>query len=278
MQQAGNTALDAARSREDAHAVLRINRFDGGRFAEKLDSIVQEVGIEVLLDGRPAFSGTCSPWDVEDLAVGRLFLEGAIAGMGDVASVAVDEARGRVDVRTRPRGRRGADGCVIVPFDGLAPRCGASRSPGPIASDLRVGAATVGAAIALLERQSLLFRKTGGVHSAALADARGRVLAWREDIGRHSALDKLAGWCLRSGEDVARRMVLFSGRVPLEIMAKVAALGCPLVVSPGAPTSLSIELAERSGIALVGFAKHGRFNVYAHPERIAEWEGRGFQG
>ena len=139
-------------------------------------------------------------------------------------------------------------------------------------SDMQVAAATVNAAIALLERQSLLFRKTGGVHSAALADMRGRVLAWREDIGRHSALDKLVGWCVCSGERAAECMVLFSGRVPLEIVARVAALGCPLVVSPGAPTNLSIELAERSGLTLVGFAKHGRFNVYSHPERIVEWE------
>ena len=180
---------------------------------------------------------------------------------------------GRVDVLTRPRGRRTGDGCVIVPFGSLPGRApaGVPVAARPL-SDMQVAAATVNAAIALLERQSLLFRKTGGVHSAALADMRGRVLAWREDIGRHSALDKLVGWCVCSGERAAECMVLFSGRVPLEIVARVAALGCPLVVSPGAPTNLSIELAERSGLTLVGFAKHGRFNVYSHPERIVEWE------
>ena len=273
MRHVSNAIMEVSRSRENAHAVLLVERFDGGRFAERPDFVVQEVSIEVFLDGRPTFRGTCSPWDVEDLVVGRLFLEGAIVEMDDVVSIEVDLEGGLVDVLTRPRGRRTGDGCVIVPFGSLPGRApaGAPVAARPL-SDMQVAAATVNAAIALLERQSLLFRKTGGVHSAALADMRGRVLAWREDIGRHSALDKLVGWCVCSGERAAECMVLFSGRVPLEIVARVAALGCPLVVSPGAPTNLSIELAERSGLTLVGFAKHGRFNVYSHPERIVEWE------
>ena len=81
MRHVSNAIMEVSRSRENAHAVLLVERFDGGRFAERPDFVVQEVSIEVFLDGRPTFRGTCSPWDVEDLVVGRLFLEGAIVEM-----------------------------------------------------------------------------------------------------------------------------------------------------------------------------------------------------
>ena len=160
MRHVSNAIMEVSRSRENAHAVLLVERFDGGRFAERPDFVVQEVSIEVFLDGRPTFRGTCSPWDVEDLVVGRLFLEGAIVEMDDVVSIEVDLEGGRVDVLTRPRGRRTGDGCVIVPFGSLPGRApaGVPVAARPL-SDMQVAAATVNAAIALLERQSLLFRK-----------------------------------------------------------------------------------------------------------------------
>ena len=150
MRHVSNAIMEVSRSRENAHAVLLVERFDGGRFAERPDFVVQEVSIEVFLDGRPTFRGTCSPWDVEDLVVGRLFLEGAIVEMDDVVSIEVDLEGGRVDVLTRPRGRRTGDGCVIVPFGSLPGRApaGVPVAARPL-SDMQVAAATVNAAIAV---------------------------------------------------------------------------------------------------------------------------------
>lgn len=275
MNQVETAVLGTVSSREEAHVAMPVSRFDREICTECFDSVIQEIGIEVTVDGRAAFAATCSPWDIEELVVGRLFFEGAIADASSLDSVKIDYERGRVDVRLRRHERLAVNACSIIPFDGLprsSSQAGRARAHG---SRVSVSARTLSAAIAMLEDKSLLFRKTGGVHSAVLADSRGTVRAWCEDIGRHSAVDKLAGLCVLDGIDASKHILLFSGRVPQEIIAKVDALGCPIVASPGAPTNLSIEIAERQGITLVGFAKGDRFNVYAHPERITGWQTEG---
>lgn len=256
MMRGGAAEQSRASSREDAHVVLPVSRFDRNARVECLDAVVQEVRIEAVVDGKPAFATTCSPWDIEELVIGRLFFEGIVDDASILASVRLCGGGVCVEVRLDRRAEPAHDACTIIPFDRL-PR-------------FSVSARTLGDSVAMLERQSFLFRKTGGVHSAALVDGNGAVRVWREDIGRHSAIDKVAGWCVLHDVDPSNLMVLFSGRIPQEIVAKVVALGCPIIASPGAPTNLSIETAERAGVTLVGFAKEGRFNVYAHPERIVE--------
>ena len=101
-----------------------------------------------------------------------------------------------------------------------------------------------------------------------MVDGQGDLVAWFEDIGRHNALDKLAGWCVMNGVDASDKVLLFSGRVPREIIARAIRIGFPVVISPGAPTNLSISLACEHGVTLIGFAKNGKFNVYTHTARI----------
>lgn len=269
----GDTALAAVcrESKATSCAHLPVLRFGGDDCAVRTDSIIQESELTVYVNGVRHHETTCSPWDVEELVVGSLFMGGELCRRADLRSVEIDLAAGIASVELRcPRPSRAEvdvrSGTPILSglFEGLD-----SVAPAftPVSSALRISPKQVNDRIALLEDRSLLFRRTGGVHSAVLADGRG-VTAWFEDIGRHSALDKLAGWCFLHEVDVRDKTLLFSGRVPREIIAKVIRLGCPVVVSPGAPTTLSIELADRWGVTLVGFAKHGSFNVYAHPERI----------
>lgn len=122
---------------------------------------------------------------------------------------------------------------------------------------------------ALLSESQSVFGSTGGLHAAALFDAAGKMLAVREDVGRHNALDKIIGSALRNGEvPLGGRLVLVSGRAGFELVQKSVVAGVPILAAVGAPTSLAVELAEEAGLTLIGFLRNGQFNIYTCQERI----------
>lgn len=150
----------------------------------------------------------------------------------------------------------------------LVAGCEAVTSPGP-----RLSAERVAALPETLRLSQSAFDATGGVHAAALFDESGSLVAAREDVGRHNALDKLVGRSLLAGElgpglSLGAFAVVVSGRASFEIVQKCLAAGVPLVCAVSAPTHLAVEMAERFGITLVGFVRGGRFNVYSHPGRV----------
>ena len=115
-----------------------------------------------------------------------------------------------------------------------------------------------------------MFEATGGLHAAGLFDATGELVALREDVGRHNALDKLVGSQLLAGAlPLHDRIVLVSGRTSFELVQKAAVAGVPILAAVSAPSDLAVEAAERLGVTLIGFLRGDGFNVYAHPERVA---------
>ena len=226
-----------------------------------------------------------TPGNDEDLAVGFLFTEGIIHAHSDVQSVV-------------PRAQPAPNGLINVVRVELAPgvavdfkrlerhfytssSCGicgkASIDSVAVQSrfDLhgaafRIGGDALGRLPAALKERQAVFEQTGGLHASGLFDARGAIVATREDVGRHNALDKLIGSALREDRvPLADYGVVLSGRASFELMQKAKVAGCALVAAVGAPSSLAVELAREFGMTLVGFLKPGRYNVYSRGDRIA---------
>ncbi len=115
-----------------------------------------------------------------------------------------------------------------------------------------------------------MFAATGGLHGAAIFSLEGALLAIREDVGRHNAVDKVIGYALMNAMvPLSRHLMMVSGRLSFEIVQKAAAAGVPILAAVSAPSSLAVDLAEEIGTTLVGFLRDGSFNIYTRPDRIA---------
>ncbi|MFZ5990931.1 MAG: formate dehydrogenase accessory sulfurtransferase FdhD [Deinococcota bacterium] len=144
-----------------------------------------------------------------------------------------------------------------------------ARGLSPVSGDSTISAKVLRELPEKLRKAQQLFDLTGGLHAAALFDLEGNLIALREDIGRHNAMDKLVGWALLEGKlPLAQCIVVVSGRASFELVQKALAAGIPIFASVSAPSNLAVDLAASFGMTLAGFLRGERFNVYAHPERI----------
>jgi FdhD protein len=225
-----------------------------------------------------------TPGNDEDLAVGFLFTEGIIHDRSELQAVVL---RGQAD----PNGLHNtirvdlAPG-VSVDFKRLERHFYTSSSCGVCGKAsldavavqgrfdihgvaLRISRARLGELPRKLQAEQTVFEQTGGLHASGLFDADGTIVAVREDVGRHNALDKLIGAQLQAGRlPFSDHGIVVSGRASFELMQKAMTAGCPIVAAVGAPSSLAVELAREFGITLVGFLKPTRFNIYNRPDRI----------
>ena len=141
----------------------------------------------------------------------------------------------------------------------------------PIQTQIKVSPELIYSLPEKLRAAQGIFTVTGGLHAAALFDSEGELLAVREDVGRHNALDKLIGWALLTSQlPLNNHIIMVSGRSSFEIMQKCLAAGVPIVCAVSAPSSLAVSLAQEFGITLIGFLRVERFNVYAGVERIGD--------
>jgi len=159
--------------------------------------------------------------------------------------------------------------CGVATLADLERRCH-PVAPGPVLpASLLLGLPEA------LRRSQRLFRRTGGLHAAGLFGPDGALVALREDVGRHNALDKLIGRALLDHQlPLAGHVVALSGRIGYELVQKSALAGVPVIVAVGAPSSLAVATAHHLGITTVGFVRPGRANIYTHPERVATEPGR----
>ncbi|HEY5705197.1 MAG TPA: formate dehydrogenase accessory sulfurtransferase FdhD [Terrimicrobiaceae bacterium] len=232
-----------------------------------------------------------TPGHDDELAVGFLFGEGILNQRSDVVDIvfpAVERETAAncvrvqlrvgvtVDFKQLERNFYATSSCGVCGKASLEAVRKIARGPRPSAAEgFRVSAATIHQMAGRLRESQEIFEQTGGLHAAALFDASGGPCLVREDVGRHNAVDKVVGakW-LASSLPVNDRILFVSGRASFELVQKAARAGIPILAAVGAPSSLAIELAQASGMTLLGFVRDGGFNIYSadfrilRPERI----------
>lgn len=276
---------DGLRPLRRASERVVVTRVREGRAARAGDVLAGEEPLEIRVaaPGRPPRSLAVvmrTPGHDFELAAGFLLTEGVVDDADAVTRIAYcDEPAGeqRYNVVTVSVG-------VAVPEEAFARRSYASASCGicgktsidevavacaPIPSGPRVPAGVLHRLPDGLRARQRIFDRTGGVHAAGLFDVSGAVVAVREDVGRHNAMDKLVGRALLDGDvPLSWGIVAVSGRVSFEIVQKAARAGVPVLCAVSAPSSLAVTAAQRLGITVAGFVRDGGFNLYSHPERV----------
>jgi FdhD protein len=239
--------------------------------------IPEETAVAFTYDGGSYAVMMATPQDLEDFALGFSFTEGLVSSPADIRQLDIVEHDAGVELRmwlTEPRAaalsdrRRhlaGPTGCGLCGIESLDE---AVRTPLRVRDGQTFAPAEIMRALEALAPRQELNRQTRAVHAAAFCQPGAGLLAVREDVGRHNALDKLAGALTRERVRGHSGMVLLTSRVSVEMVQKTAAIGVPLLVAVSAPTALALRTAEIAGITLVAVARNDGFEIFTHPHRI----------
>jgi FdhD protein len=239
-------------------------------------TLPEEVGVALSFNGSTQAVMMATPADLEEFATGFALTEG-IASPAEIEGIEVVEVPRGLDVQVwlaegaaarlaaRRRSMAGPVGCGLCGIETLE---AALRPLPPVApGGLRMTPAQVMAAVAALPAGQRLHDATRAAHAAGFWSA-GRMAALREDVGRHNALDKLAGWALRAGVDPATGAVVLTSRVSVDLVQKVAAMGAGVMIAVSSPTAQAVDLAEALNLTLIAQARPDRFEAYTHTDRL----------
>lgn len=239
-----------------------------GNLAATDKEFVAEFPLLLNVNGREIATLIASPHDLRFLVVGFLKLQGFVEKVEDfhLLSVCNDfgiakvEVKGELPERLKPVLTSGCGTGVSFTLPG-----GFRERPGRV-PDKRFTPSAVFVMMDELARKAEGYRSHGGMHSAAVGA--GSIVLYAEDLGRHNTIDRIAGEALLKGIDLAGTMLVTSGRVSTELVAKCVLLGIELIASRTAPTDMAVRMAEESGITLIGYVRSEKFELYTHPERL----------
>jgi FdhD protein len=239
--------------------------------------VAPEVPVALVYDGGTEAVMMASPSDLEDFGIGFSCTERIVASAAEIADIQVVAVEYGMEVRMflsgaqrerlidRRRLRAGPSGCGLCGIESLAE----AVAPLPVsASDVRVTPEEVIAAMRALSPLQVLNRSTSAMHAAALFRPGEGIIAVREDVGRHNALDKLQGALVRSGRTARDGVILMTSRISIELVQKAAVMGASVLAAISAPTSLAIEQARRCGLTLVGIVRPDGLELFAGEERL----------
>lgn len=256
-----------------------VQRTEGGKVEHTTDFVAEERPVGLLYQGIPHVVMLASPADLEDLGVGFTLSEGIVSDATDIHSVEVATQADSLNVNLgisgasfaallrRRRNLTGRTGCGLCGVESVED---AVRHPTPVGVGIQVSHEELHAELANLHTRQPVNGKTGSVHAAAWALPGEGIQFVREDVGRHNALDKVIGALVRAKIDCTQGYFIITSRASFEMVQKAAMVGVSFVAAVSAPTSLAIEIADNTGVTLVGFARADRHVIYSHPQRLKD--------
>jgi FdhD protein len=239
--------------------------------------LAEEVPVAFSYDGATHAVLMATPDDLDDFALGFSYTEGIVTRSAEIAELAVVSVADGIVLQMWLAGDRsdafaarrrrfvGPAGCGMCGLESLAE---ANRTIPRAIYAFQVSRRDIEEAVAALPARQQLNMQTRAVHAAAFWRP-DQTLILREDVGRHNALDKLAGALLRKGSPAADGVIVLSSRISIELVQKAGMMGAAIIVGVSAPTALAVRTAEATGLTLVGIARDDGFEVFTHPERIA---------
>jgi FdhD protein len=258
-------------------AARRVWRHAPAAQTTTLRKVAEESPVAFVYQGASYAVMMATPADLENFAVGFSINEGVVRSPDEIETLDIVPTDDGILLRMaladgaaeafweRRRYLAGPSGCGLCGLESLAQ---AARRPRRVTGDIRVSGQAICAAMMALPERQPLNRLTGALHAAAFWTPADGIVAVREDVGRHNALDKLTGAVRTAGLPVAAGAVLLTSRVSVEMVQKAAALGAPIIVAVSAPTALALRAAEAAGITLIAVARHDGFETFAHAQRI----------
>ncbi|MCK5685918.1 formate dehydrogenase accessory sulfurtransferase FdhD [bacterium] len=252
---------------------------DNNKFLIK-DTIIDEDILQIYINGDKNFEMVFSMTKPVELTAGFLFTQDIISKKTDIEKITFDNltkqchvilnrtALKRLDEFKTKQQIKGSSGGTLLQGTDLSPKSDNNKSKHNKSDHKRpLNYNKVLSLITMHQEQSELFQQTGAVHSAGLCTS-SKILSFYEDIGRHNAIDKLAGDILLNSINTYDKIATLSCRMSLEIIGKIIKTCIPIVISNAAPTLSAIKLADQAGLTVIGFARGNRFNIYTHEHRI----------
>jgi FdhD protein len=246
-----------------------------GNAQKTTDYVAEEKPLHIFLNRTRYVTVFCSPSNLKELAVGHVISEGTVKSIEEIERIDLKEEEGVCRINLKPDVKIDERLKLSQHFSRVIFSACGSNSPfqpslglSKIQSDLKVKAEIVSSCVNRLNFIAETFRKTGGVHVAAIYKSDGTLVTFAEDVGRHNAVDKVIGLCIMKDIDIRNCFLALSGRLTGDIVLKAAKTGLPIVASLAAAIDSGIAIAKDVELTLVGFVRGRRMNVYSFPDRI----------